>query len=160
MPDPLMAIVDDLVADLAPKFAAVTIAGTTYPITIAWPHTPCEDLDRDELRSPRLWVIDASDMSVPQPGGSHANDYGVLFVLQMAIPRVGDEETIHRALSSVMADLKELLRPLDPDSTYAIDLPTGSVFCLKAERSAAKNHDDWRHRRVYYAELMTTWRMY
>lgn len=158
-----MQLVDELIERVAEQFASVTIAGTTYAIMVEWPHTPKEDLKAEDLRTPRLWVIDASDVSESLPGGIAADDFGVLFVLQMAIPRAGLEAVTHRALSAVMAELKAYLRPADPDTPFIVELDDDdgdSVFCLKAERRAGKNLGDWIDKRIYYSELLTTWRMY
>ena len=149
--DVLMDLTDAIAQAVAewkglPKGAAVEV-----------PEDATAELNDQQLRSLRVWVLDASEV-IHQVDGEMVEDLEVLIVCQQKLDKRAEAaplQTQVRALSAVAGGLARLFVGAVLDCGRDA---MGAAACVAIERKRARDHQDLVGHGKYYAEILTHWR--
>ncbi len=148
--DPLQDHAQALATALQTEFPAVTISGTSYPITVCWTDLPEVDISDDKIKTPLVWVLDISETLGARTSNPTYDERELLVVVQMKVPSVGLLTETATALSALSSQIARFIKPLD--GAYILN----DAVCVSARRTA-KRIDDWTNMR-FYSEITATWR--
>jgi hypothetical protein len=158
MPDTLHIIADNLVNSLASQFGTVNFSGTIANVAVEWTDNPTVDLSDAAITTPLVWVLDWGETLVAERGEEY-EEYQILIIVQMKIPDVASQASVERVMAGLVHDIARYLRPWESSFGVGID-DTEAAECIRVERKAAKNLDEWHAHRRYFAEVLTVWRRY
>jgi hypothetical protein len=156
--DPLLDLSEALAAQLQGSLPTFSIGSTEYPVSVAWTCDGEITLDDSRLAAPLITVHGYGETSESKDGDT-PEDLVVLVVAQMKAPSDQTPADVYRAMSGLMASLKNYLRPGDND-TCDVFVGTDCYSCVKTERTPAVDPEEWQRNKLFYSMISATFRIY
>ena len=153
--EPLIQLAVALAAGLAARFPTVAIGAVAHTVSTLWQPDPDAAMEDATFNEPELWVVDMAEILGGEQGVG-TEEFSLLVILQQKIVSATARDQI-LALGNLASQVGRYCRSLEPTDCLTLNTADVSAICTRVERKPARNLVELR-KKLYYTELLTTWR--